>query len=181
MGSREKNETMTKWGLVVIASLLAATLGGCCLGRGQRQTTETITIAGPGFTPDPTTTSGQAGGNMEASSLVSVDAMGGGCTGSIPAMPQHTVHLDAALPVLRILVNGSEDTTLVVRTPTGAYYCNDDSGDPNHGLNPVVEIPGATAGDYSVYVGAFGDSAMLSTYSIGFTATMGTYPSQVVR
>ena len=68
-----------------------------------------------------------------------------------------------------------------VRTPSGAYYCNDDSGDPNNGLNPVVEIPSAGPGDYSIYVGAYSDGAMLSTYSIGFTATPGTFPSQVVR
>ncbi len=172
---------MTNGAVVVISLPLALSIAGCCMGHARAPTTETITIAGPGFTPDPTTTSAQAGGTLEASALVAMDVSGNGCGGRIPAVPQHTVRLVTALPLLRVLVNGSEDTTLVVRAPSGSYYCNDDSGDPLNGLNPVVEIPSAAPGDYSVYVGAYSDGAMLSTYSIGFTATPGTFPSQVVR
>lgn len=174
---------MTNRGVFTVAIALALPFGGvgCCMGHGRVPTTETITISGPGFLPDPTTTSAQAGGTLDASTLAATDVSGNACVGSIPAMPQHTVHLDAALSMLRVLVNGSEDTTLVVRAPSGQFYCNDDSGDPLNGLNPVVEIPSAGPGDYSVYVGAFSDGAMLSTYSIGFTATPGTFPSQVVR
>lgn len=166
-----------------LRGVLAVTLFGygCCMGHAPRQATETITISGPGFSPDPITTSAQAGGTVPASTLAATDVSGAGCLGTIPAMPQHIVHLEAALPLLRFLVNGSDDTTLLVRAPNGSYYCNDDSGDPNNGVNPVVEIPSAGPGDYAVYVGAFGDSAMLSTYSIGFTAVAGTFPSQVVR
>lgn len=172
---------MTNGALVVTTLALCLTLGGCCMGRGHVPTTETITLSGPGFTPDPTTTSGQAGGALQASSLASADVNGNGCPGSIPAMPQHTLHLATALPLLRVLVNASEDTTLLIRSPSGAFYCNDDSGDPNNGLNPVIEIPSAPPGDYAVYVGAYGENAMLSTYAIGFTTTPGTFPSQVVR
>jgi len=164
---------MTKAGLVVLSLALA----GCCVGRGRSTSTETITISGPGFTPDPTTSSGQAGGPMQGSALSSED----GCTGSIPNEPQHVLHLGAALPLLRILVNSTEDMTLVVRGPDGTFHCNDDSGDPTNGLNPLVEITNAPAGDYAIYVGAYGEQAMLVTYSIGFTATPNTYPSQVIR
>ena len=139
---------------ITIAMLSLALAPGCCMGRHRPSATETITLSGPGFTPDPTTSSGQAGGTVAASTLAAVDANGNGCPGSIPTMPQHTLHLDAALPLLRVLVNGSEDTTLFVRAPNGNVYCNDDSGDPNNGVNPLVEISGAPAGDYSVYVGA---------------------------
>ena len=166
---------------IFLASALALGSAGCCLGRGRPTGTETTTISGPGFSPDPTTTSALAGGTMEASSLAQLDAQGNYCAGRIPPSPQHLLRVGAAMPMLRILVNGSEDTTLVVRGPDGAFHCNDDSGDPNHGTNPVVEIAGAPAGDYAIYVGAFSSQAMLSTYSIGFTATPNTYPSEVVR
>ncbi len=151
------------------------------MSHGHVSTTETITIAGPGFSPDPLTTSSQAGGRNEASALAANDAAGHRCVGSIPVMPQHVLHLGAALPLLRILVNGTEDTTLVVRAPNGTFYCNDDSGDPNLSINPLVEISSAEPGDYAVYVGAYNQSAMLTTYAIGFTATPGTFPSEVVR
>lgn len=175
---------MTNRRLVVIALALAfsVTSTGCCMGHGRSATSsETITLTGPGFEPDPTSSSGQAGGLMQASSLAATDANGNSCVGNLPPMPQHTVHLVAPLALLRVLVNGSDDTTLVVRTPTGLFYCNDDSGDPSNGLNASLDIPSAPAGDYSVYVGAFSDGAMLTTYSIGFTTTPGTFPSQVVR
>lgn len=167
---------MTKGGVLAVAISLALA-PGCCMSHRPPATTETTTISGPGFSPDPITTSGQAGGRMAASTLAPTS----GCAGDIPEMPQHIVHLEAALPLLRVLVNGSDDTTLVVRTPSGQFLCNDDSGDPQNGLNPVVEISGAAPGDYAIYVGAFSEQAMLSTYAIGFTTTPGTFPSQVVR
>ena len=161
----------------IAAALTLTSLPACCMWRGRTPSTETITIAGPGFAPDPTTSSAQAGGSMEASTL----APSANCVGSIPAAPQHTVRLGAALPLLRVLVNSSEDLTLVVRAPDGTFHCNDDSADPANGLNPLVEISNAQPGEYSVYVGAYSESAILATYSIGFTATPGTFPSAVVR
>lgn len=161
----------------IAVALTLTSLHACCMGRGRTTSTETITISGPGFAPDPTTSSAQAGGSVEASTL----APSAGCVGSIPAAPQHTVHLGAALPLLRVLVNSTEDLTLVVRAPDGTFHCNDDSADPANGLNPLVEITNAQPGDYSVYVGAYSESAMLVTYSIGLTAMPGTFPSAVVR
>jgi hypothetical protein len=157
--------------------LVSLTLAGCCMGRGRSTSTETIVISGPGFTPDPTTSSGQAGGAMLASSLAPND----GCVGSIPNEPQHMLRLRSTLPLLRVLVNSTDDMTLVVRAPDGTFHCNDDSGDPTNGLNPMLDISGAPAGDYAIYVGAYGEQAMLVTYSIGFTTTPNTYPSQVIR
>jgi hypothetical protein len=162
------------------AIALALTVGGCCMG-GSSAPAAPINIAGPGFTPDPTTATGLAGGVQQASVLAASDVNGNSCVGNIPLTAQHTVHVGAALPLLRVLVNGSQDSTLVVRGPTGTFYCNDDSGDPGNGLNPVVEIPNAAAGDYQVYVGAYSSDSTLSTYTIGFTATPGTFPSQVVH
>jgi hypothetical protein len=176
-----KGALVTRFALPLFVMLALLGAPGCCMGRHHPQgSTETLTISGPGFAPDPMTTSGQAGGTLSASTLATGD-VNGNCAGQIPQMPQHMLRVGAALPLLRVLVNGSGDSTLLVRAPDGTIYCNDDSGDPNNGLNPLVEITNAPPGDYAIYVGAFSESSMLSTYAIGFTATPGTFPSQVVR
>lgn len=160
---------------IVVFAGLALAISGCCMGGGGAASAP-LTLAGPGFTPNPTTTTGMAGGVQQASILDP------SCVGNVPMTPQHTVTVGAAIPLLRILVNAgtSADTTLVVRTPSGAYVCNDDSGDPGNGLNPTVEIPNAAPGDYAVYVGGYGSDDTFSSYSIGFTETPGTFASQVV-
>ena len=46
------------------------------------------------------------------------------------------------------------DGSLIVVDPRGNFYCNNDS----YGVrNPTVEIDGALAGDYNVWVGALTD------------------------
>lgn len=164
---------------IALISFLALVINGCCMGGGA--SSAPITLTGPGFTPNPTTATGMSGGVQQASALAASDVNGNSCVGNIPTAPQHTVNVSAAIPLLRILVNGAQDSTLVVRGPTGTFYCNDDSGDPNLSINPLVEISSAEPGDYAVYVGAYNQSAMLTTYAIGFTATPGTFPSEVVR
>lgn len=161
-----------------LCAATAIVVGGCCMGGGG---SSTIALSGPGFTPNPTLSSGSAGGITQASSIASSDALGNSCLGNLPATAQHTVVLATAVPLLRILVNSDQDTTLLVRTPTGQIYCNDDSGDPGHAVNPVVGIPNAAAGSYEVFVGAYSSSSTLAPYTIGFTETASTFPSQVVH
>ncbi len=164
---------------IALISFLALVINGCCMGGGA--SSAPITLTGPGFTPNPTTATGMSGGVQQASALAASDVNGNSCVGNIPTAPQHTVNVSAAIPLLRILVNGAQDSTLVVRGPTGTFYCNDDSGDPGNGLNPVVEIANAAPGAYQVYVGAYSTDSTLSSYTIGFTETPGTFPSQVVH
>jgi hypothetical protein len=56
---------------------------------------------------------------------------------------------------LAVYARSEVDLTLAVRTPEGQWYCNDDS----FGLNPAVQVYGASAGDYLVYVGAYSQGA----------------------
>ncbi len=164
---------MTK-GIVLFGGLALA-ISGCCMGGGGAASAP-LTLSGPGFTPSPTVASGMAGGVQQANLLDP------SCVGNVPIAPQHTVTVGAAIPLLRVLVNAgtSADTTLVVRTPSGSYICNDDSGDPGNGLNPAVDIPNAAPGEYAVYVGGYGSDDTFSSYSIGFTETPGVLGSQVV-
>ena len=155
----------------VLVFLGCVGLLGC---GGSDAASSAVTLSGPGFAA--TTVHGTAGGPAEGSTL------GPDCIGSFPTAPQHTVTVGAAIPMLRVLVNGgaSADTTIAVRRPDGTVVCNDDSGDPGNGLNPLVEIANAAPGAYQVYVGGYSTGDTWSAYNLGFVETPGQFPSQVV-
>ena len=141
---------------------------------GSDSASSAVTLSGPGFSA--TTVRGTAGGPQPGS------ALGGDCIGQFPASAQHTVTVGAAIPMLRVLVNGGPDadTTLAVRRPDGTVLCNDDSGDPGNSLNPVIEIANAAPGEYQVYVGGYSTGDTWSSYALGFSEQAGQMPSQDV-
>ena len=75
-----------------------------------------------GFSPDPYELDVTAGGNFLAS------ARSASCTGYIADTPDLVLNFTAGTQgyELYIFVYSDADTTLVVRTPSGAWYCNDD-------------------------------------------------------
>ena len=80
------------------------------------------------------------------------------------------LNVTAAIPNLTLLVQAPDpaDTTLVVRTPTGAYLCNDDTT----GYNPAIS--GAFApGTYEVFVGAYSSDSRGIAYQFGVTEQAG--------
>lgn len=117
----------------------------------------TVSLA-PGFTPDPQTSRGTAGGPIAANTWNPT------CRGNVSARPDHELVLSAAMPRLRVLVKSERDTTLVVQGPDGQYRCVDDA----EGLNPIVEGPYA-AGTHRIWVGTFSSDATGVPYVIGFT------------
>jgi hypothetical protein len=146
-----------------------AAVSGCCFGGGASTATTdpsaplavapSLPLAppapagavalsvGPGLTPDPTTTSGLAGGPVQASTLSP------NCyAGSFPVTPQVTVRVTAALPMAAIIAQSDTDLTLAVRRPDGTFACDDDG---DEGVNPRV-AEALVPGDYAVYVGTFG-------------------------
>ena len=107
-----------------------------------------------GFSPDPTTVAVEAGGTIGA------NMVGDSCAGNVTAAA--TVQLDygaEAWPLI-ISVDSDLDTTLVVLTPGGNWLCDDDSGE---GLNPSLTIDAPAAGDYSIWVGRFGNDIAPAT------------------
>lgn len=98
------------------------------------------------FLPDPAVLEGTAGGSVDASALGTTSH--GPCAGRISANPDHRVTLGADFSYLRIRATASGDTSLVVRGPNGALYCNDDAV----GLDPQIESA-FSAGVYEIYVG----------------------------
>jgi serine protease Do len=110
-----------------------------------------VSIA-PGFAPDPLRVPAMTGGG-------DIDAvnrqLGPDCAGFITAAPDVRLTVSAELPLLRLIFIAdaiTTDTTLIVRAPDGAFWCNNNSS----GLfNPMVSISAAAPGDYAVWVGGF--------------------------
>jgi hypothetical protein len=99
----------------------------------------------PGFMPDPQVLAGTAGGAMQDSQ------MNPACRGFVAPTPNHIINATGNFGSLRLVGSAQQDTTLVVRTPSGAFLCDDDSGGS---ANPLVQ--GAFApGSYQVWVGSY--------------------------
>lgn len=82
------------------------------------------------------------------------------CTGFVDAIPTFKFSWEGSAERLHLFFEGSNDSTLVVRTPDGSYACNDDyQGSRN--MNPRVEIV-PQPGEYTIYVGSFSPSEVVS-------------------
>lgn len=154
-----------------IRSTLTVLSCALTMACGGGSSSAPIALSGPGFTAAPV--SGTAGGPTEGSTMSS------DCIGMFPATAQHVVNVGAAIPMLRVLVNGGPeaDTTLAVRRPDGTYACNDDSGDPGNSFNPLVEIANAAPGEYQVFVGGYSMGDTWASYNLTFNETAGVFPS----
>ncbi|MFK7988776.1 MAG: hypothetical protein AB8I08_22340 [Sandaracinaceae bacterium] len=121
----------------------------------------------PGFTPDPRTATGEAGGPFSASTRNSA------CNGHIGAVSDHTLHVTSAFTNLRVIVSSAQDTTLVIQLSNGTYLCNDDS----EGFNPIVQ--GAfPAGIHRIYVGTYSANTT-APYTIGITESPTVTAAQI--
>jgi len=123
------------------------TIGGNQANFGTR------TLA-PGFVPDPVAINVTAGGNIDASTL----NLGAGCIGYVTARPDFILRMSGNSPSLKVKVeipgarpSSPTDTTLLVNTGSGQWRCNDDT----NGANPQVNLGGAGAGQYDIWVGSY--------------------------
>ena len=100
-----------------------------------------------GFVPDPFSVGVSAGGPANVSYL------GGGCSGYATSAPTFSInYTSGAFPTLRFYFIGSSDTTMIVNTPSGSYFCVDDSFGT---LNPTLDFQSPSSGRYDVWIGAF--------------------------
>lgn len=126
---------------------------GGSLNAGGTPTYGTGTLAA-GFSPDPTQVSIRSGGPVD----VAAANFGSGCRGYAAANPDYRIEWSGSSALLRIFFVSEGDTTLVVRTPSGEYVCNDDFPGT---LNPLVDITNPAAGGYDIWVGTFGTSDII--------------------
>lgn len=98
-----------------------------------------------GFTPDPASVDVVSGGDIDASTA-NTD-----CRGTVTAQPDVVLNWSGDSAFLRVFAVSGGDTTLVVLSPDGEVYCNDDV----NGLNPQVDIENPAEGAYAVWVGSY--------------------------
>lgn len=108
---------------------------------------------GLGFQPDPLRVPALVigGGAVDANLL----GIGAACSGFVSSAPDIRVTLETPLAFVRMIFIAdtvTSDTTLVVRAPDGAFYCNNNAFGL---LNPLVDVLEALPGDYAVWVGGF--------------------------
>lgn len=116
------------------------------------------------FTPDPRVLEGSSGGSVDAGEVNMA------CRGHIARIPDHILQLGASMN-LRLAVNASQDTTLVVRTADGQFHCDDDT----QGTNPAVTLANAQ-GEVRVWVGTYSGTNNIP-YRLGVsTANVGLMP-----
>ncbi|MCB0122942.1 MAG: hypothetical protein KDE58_11895 [Caldilineaceae bacterium] len=88
-------------------------------------------------------------GTVPAFDISTPDMM---CNGFIHTLPDFVFNLSETPDHLRIFFEGDGDATLMVEDPQGNIFCNDDHV-TGENLNPVVDIPEATTGQYYVFIG----------------------------
>lgn len=93
------------------------------------------------------TLSAIAGGDVDVSTV------GAGCVGFTTRQADYRVQWGGGSGLSIQFVGVGGDTTLVVRDPSGAYRCADDTFDS---VDPTLQFPGASPGSYSIWIGSFG-------------------------
>lgn len=133
------------------------TTGGVVDVSGRRSNFQDARLRS-GFMPDPHRLNGTSGGQIAASNL------GPDCRGWIAPQPDHILTLQTRTNFFRIFANSSSDTTLVIRTPDGRWFCDDDT----NGRNPALSGESWNPGQYLIWVGSYtrGENA---SYTLGFT------------
>ncbi|MBK8026594.1 MAG: SH3 domain-containing protein [Chloroflexi bacterium] len=120
-----------------------------------------------GFVPDPFQVGITSGGT------VNVSYLGGGCTGFTTTSPDFSInYTSGAFPTLRMYFVGSGDATMVINTPGGSYFCNDDSFGT---LNPTIDFNSPSSGRYDVWIGSFASGTFISG-TLSVTENTGNHP-----
>lgn len=103
-----------------------------------------------GVTSNPLLVDGVSGGSLAALEVVRTEQTATGyCDGFVNKQPNHTLTLKKFFDFLKIEVDSSADTTIVVQGP-GGTWCNDDANN----TNPVIEgqwQPGV----YKIWIGSY--------------------------
>ena len=98
----------------------------------------------------PIVAAGTSGGNTPLQEIAGTENTATGyCDGYVRSQPNHTLELESFFEFLRLEVESSADTTILVKGSDGVW-CNDDAGT----ANPVIEgqwQPGV----YQVWVGSY--------------------------
>lgn len=135
-----------------VLSMIAVSLASCLNAAAQdyslAATYGDIELES-GFIPDPFTLNMTAGGTQNANSL------GNGCVGMIADAPDLQLSFEGGDLPLYISATSAVDVSLVVNSPSGNWFCDDDSAGA---LNPILELR-ADSGIYDIWVGTVNSDA----------------------
>ena len=121
-----------------------------------------ITLGNEAFA-NPLVVEGISGGKQKATEIVKTESTTTGyCNGYINSQPNHTLVLSEFWEFLKIEVNSSTDTTIIIEGP-GGVWCNDDSVN----ANPAIEGQWQP-GNYKIWVGSYQENVNHS-YQIKIT------------
>lgn len=101
-------------------------------------------------TPDPLVIAGVSSGSLAATEVLETEATNTGyCDGFIDRQPNHTLILNSFFDFLRVEVESTADTTIMIKGP-GGIWCNDDTNN----ANPVIEGQWQP-GSYKIWIGSY--------------------------
>lgn len=110
---------------------------------------ENVTLS-PAFAPDPASVRGISGGPQSANEVAGrSDTITGPCNGFIDQQPDHRMVLTQFFNYLKLQIQSTDDTTLVIRGP-GGIWCNDDYSGKNPGIAGQW-----LSGTYDIWVGSY--------------------------
>lgn len=108
-----------------------------------------ITINRP-LSKDPLSVRGMSGGAIEGKIISNrTDTPTGACTGYMDKEPDHTLRLKNKFDYMKLVIESSQDTTLIIKGP-GGTWCNDEF----EGKNPGI-VGEWLEGNYQVWVGSY--------------------------
>lgn len=121
-----------------------------------------------GFVPDPFYAGITAGGPVDVSYL------GGACRGYTSVAPSYSVtYTSGSFPLLRFYFVGSSDTTMIINSPNGSYFCVDDSFGT---VDPTIDFNNPATGRYDVWIGTYSPGASISG-TLYVTESTNNHPS----
>lgn len=143
--------------LLPASGLLAATLlaiapaAGVAQGINPQGTPHFGTVnLRAGFTPDPHSVQIAAGGATRN------PIEGPGCTGYLSSSaPDLRLEYVAGSLALTLSASATEDLSLLVQTPNGQWFCDDDSGE---GLDPLLRFDTPASGTYNIWVATYSET-----------------------
>lgn len=143
--------------VAVLGALLASGTSGGLGAQTQLRTGDRVANFGsrtlaPGFMPDPLNIPVTSGGSLDARAM----NLGPGCVGFVTARPDVILRMTGNSASLRVYVTAPGDTTLLVNSGRGRWFCNDDSFG---GRNPTVDLPSTGSGQYDIWVGSYAPGA----------------------
>jgi len=146
----------------------SASKGSDSLDLSAEPTYGSVDLTG-NFQPDPYQATFTVGGMVD----VSFANLGSDCAGYAAITPDFRINFSGNASKLRIffVADPGKDTTLIVRDPSGKWFCNDDflsgSGDP------LVDISEPGAGQFELWVGTYlpGDHSSGTLYITGSDLT----------